>query len=34
MNSYSYHDGPWGEWTRKVDELMASYDAPDAARSK
>jgi 4-hydroxyphenylacetate 3-monooxygenase len=28
MNSYSFHDGPWGEWAGKVDEIMASYGAP------
>ena len=27
MNSYSYLAGPWTEWTKTVDHLMASYDA-------
>jgi len=30
MNSYSYSAAPWQEWTREVDELLASYDAPGA----
>ncbi len=34
MNSYSYHDGPWGAWAGKVDELMASYQEPSSSRSK
>ena len=34
MNSNSYHDGPWGAWAGKVDELMASYQAPSSSRSK
>lgn len=29
MNSYSYFTGPWQEWTRTVDNLLAGYDAPD-----
>jgi hypothetical protein len=29
MNSYSYLTGPWDEWARSVDELLASYDAPE-----
>jgi 4-hydroxyphenylacetate 3-monooxygenase len=28
MNSYSYLDGPWSEWADRVDQLLASYDAP------
>jgi 4-hydroxyphenylacetate 3-monooxygenase len=28
MNSYSYLTGPWSEWAKSVDDLMASYDAP------
>ncbi len=27
MNSYSYLAGPWKDWTKTVDHLMASYDA-------
>ncbi len=30
MNSYSFFTGPWREWAARVDELMASYDAPAA----
>jgi 4-hydroxyphenylacetate 3-monooxygenase len=26
MNSYSYLAGPWRDWTRTVERLMASYD--------
>jgi 4-hydroxyphenylacetate 3-monooxygenase len=26
MNSYSYLAGPWGDWTKNVEQLMASYD--------
>jgi hypothetical protein len=33
MNSYSYLTGPWQDWTEQVDELMASYDAPDGTES-
>ena len=29
MNSYSYGTAAWDEWERRVDELLASYDAPD-----
>jgi 4-hydroxyphenylacetate 3-monooxygenase len=29
MNSYSYLAAPWQDWTGQVDELMASYDAPE-----
>jgi 4-hydroxyphenylacetate 3-monooxygenase len=29
MNSYSYLTAPWQDWTGQVDELMASYDAPE-----
>jgi 4-hydroxyphenylacetate 3-monooxygenase len=25
MNSYSYLDGPWGEWAGAVDEVLESY---------
>jgi 4-hydroxyphenylacetate 3-monooxygenase len=28
MNSYSYLSGPWQGWARRVDDLLASYDAP------
>jgi 4-hydroxyphenylacetate 3-monooxygenase len=28
MNSYSYSDGPWGEWAGAVDELLASIGKP------
>ncbi|MBM3529700.1 MAG: hypothetical protein FJX62_16555 [Alphaproteobacteria bacterium] len=28
MNSYSFLTGPWKEWGDRVDELLASYDAP------
>jgi 4-hydroxyphenylacetate 3-monooxygenase len=31
MNSYSYLAGPWKDWTERVDELLASYDAPGGA---
>jgi 4-hydroxyphenylacetate 3-monooxygenase len=34
MNSYSNLAGRWDEWAGTVDELLASYDAPDAAKSK
>jgi 4-hydroxyphenylacetate 3-monooxygenase len=34
MNSYSYSDGHWQDWAGRVDELMASYDAPGAPFSK
>jgi 4-hydroxyphenylacetate 3-monooxygenase len=34
MNSYSNLTGRWDEWAGTVDELLASYDAPDAAKSK
>lgn len=30
MNSYSYFDAPWEEWTGAVDGLMASYETPGA----
>ena len=26
MNSYSYLTGPWSDWTKRIDQLMASYD--------
>ena len=29
MNSYSNQTGHWKEWAGLVDELLASYDAPD-----
>ena len=34
MNSYSYGTGPWGEWSGLVDDLLASYGAPDAVLKK
>ena len=30
MNSYSHLTAPWKDWTERVDELLASYDAPSA----
>ena len=30
MNSYSQLTAPWKDWTERVDELLASYDAPSA----
>jgi hypothetical protein len=30
MNSYSHLTAPWQDWTARVDELLASYDTPDA----
>jgi 4-hydroxyphenylacetate 3-monooxygenase len=29
MNNYSYLAGPWAEWAGSVDDLLASYDAPN-----
>jgi len=34
MNSYSNQTGRWDEWARSVDELLASYDAPDVTPKK
>jgi 4-hydroxyphenylacetate 3-monooxygenase len=34
MNSYSYSDGPWGEWTGAVDELLAGIDTPETNARK
>ena len=34
MNSYSNQTGLWDEWARSVDELLASYDAPDVTPKK
>jgi len=34
MNSYSNQTGLWDEWARSVDELLASYGAPDMTPKK
>jgi len=34
MNSYSYGTAPWDQWAGTVDDLLASYDTPEADHRK